>query len=600
MTAVLDALSESLRPGPDSRPLVLAFLQQVATLTGARQAALWLGDAQALRCIALWPPDDSGAPEVSANGDVARGADGHHLVSRAAATGEPASDGHQHALPIRIAGDAGGVLWLDRLPVPPDMEAVRWIETVGRFVIVSALNAYEVREARRRAQRHELLLNLATLPDLALEAGPILHPGLQVRDEKRSAGRTPEMLAGLEGSFQHLAGVIATALEVETAGFLFLDPETEHLVPFGQSGKATALGGADVIPDALRRVFRHGRVYRVATGESDTKGHALLRRLQARSLVAVPILVESEPRGVFYVAANTVLDEQDVAFVVVLAARIGLLVERAELTQLRHQVERQRAQAAARQEFLGIVTHELKTPVAVMQAYTELLIGRAEKAGRDEECELLRRIDDQAHRMLSMVDQVLDLQRLDAGLFPLEIGTVAVDALAARVLEGLQLTAGDVRLRLTAEPHTRVRADRRRIEQVLTNLVQNAIRFAPPKSEVLVSIRSSPSLPELSPEVIAEEPHRLGPWVLVSVSDEGRGVADADRRRIFDRFYQGKGGDTLHRGHGGLGIGLYIAREIVSRHGGVLWLEPRPDHGKGATFTFALPPSAMHDEEQEG
>jgi signal transduction histidine kinase len=287
--------------------------------------------------------------------------------------------------------------------------------------------------------------------------------------------------------------------------------------------------------------------------------------------------MEGDVRGALLVARGRpdTFTEPELSFLSLVAARLGLLLERAELAQAQREVDRQRAQAAARQELLGIVTHELKTPVAVLRAYTEVLLGRAQQAGRTDEMELLERIDDQAERLLGMVEQVLDLQRLDAGLFPLEIGRVDLGALARSIIADLQVASPGMRLELHCgaaekDGSVQVRADRRRIEQALTNLIQNAIRFSPSDGEVRVWVR------------------RDGERALVSVSDQGPGVSEEDRTRIFARFYQGKGGAALHRGHGGLGVGLYIAREIVSRHGGELWLE-RPVQGSGATFTFELP-----------
>jgi signal transduction histidine kinase len=402
--------------------------------------------------------------------------------------------------------------------------------------------------------------------------------------------------------------MIRAALGAAAAGFMLFDPARQHLVPAGSAGtpeEASAAASA-----ALAPVFAGGEPRRVDAPTAGGAARGFLEHLAAGALMAVPIAVEAEPCGVLYVAAERpgAFGEQDLAFLTLVAGRVGLLLGRAELTRLQREIDRQRAQAAARQEFLGIVTHELKTPVAVLRAYTEVLLARAEQAGRAGEVELLQRVDDQAERLLGMVEQVLDLQRLDAGLFPLEIGRVDLAAVAARVLEGLQLTAANVRLRLDAEAGVDVRADRRRIEQVLINLVQNAIRFSPPGGEVVVRIRHAGPMGGEGAGALAGPAFRSAArsapgarWVLVSVSDQGPGVSEEDRARIFARFYQGKGGDKLHRGHGGLGVGLYIAREIVARHGGDLWLEPAGHQWRGgvtgATFTFLLPVAGPDEDE---
>jgi signal transduction histidine kinase len=330
--------------------------------------------------------------------------------------------------------------------------------------------------------------------------------------------------------------------------------------------------------------------------------------------MAIPIAVDAEACGLLYVAdrRDTPFSEEDLAFLTLVAGRVGLLLERAELTRTQREVERQRAQAEARQELLAIVSHELKTPIAVMRAYAEVLIGRAQKSQRTEEADLLQRIEDQAERLLAMVEQVLDLQRLDAGLFPLEVSHVDLVDLVRRAVRGLELAEPDVRFALRSDvAPVEVRADRRRVEQVLLNLLQNAVRFCPRGGEVTVQVSRADTLPTaVAAGRASEGAADGGPGALVSVSDQGPGVPAAERVRIFERFYQGLGGATLRRGHGGLGVGLYIAREIVLRHGGLIWLDPAAPGGPdrqdrqdgnttGASFTFALPTAGPPDLERD-
>ena len=133
--------------------------------------------------------------------------------------------------------------------------------------------------------------------------------------------------------------------------------------------------------------------------------------------MATPVRVSGEARGVLYAGtdgANTL--DGDEAFLELVATRIGLMIERGELYERQREVERQHVQMEVRQEFLGVVSHELKTPIAVMKAYTELLLKRAERGGRTAEIDVLRRMSDQAERMLAMIEQLLDLRRLEAGL----------------------------------------------------------------------------------------------------------------------------------------------------------------------------------------
>jgi signal transduction histidine kinase len=244
------------------------------------------------------------------------------------------------------------------------------------------------------------------------------------------------------------------------------------------------------------------------------------------------------------------------------------------LARQRAELEREQARQQVRQEFLGIVSHELKTPVAVIKAYAEALQQRAESAGDTEGQRILARVEEQAGRMLGLIDDLLDLQRLQSGLLALEESRLDLAALAAAVVEELQATTQAHRLVARSDGPVTVQADRRRIEQVLINLVENAIKYSPRGGDVTVAVHR------------AEGPGGRGAQAVVTVSDRGIGIAPHDLPRIFDRFYQAEGG-RLYRGVRGLGVGLYIAREIVERHGGTMWVESAP--GVGSTFYLTLP-----------
>ena len=190
----------------------------------------------------------------------------------------------------------------------------------------------------------------------------------------------------------------------------------------------------------------------------------------------------------------------------------------------------------------------------------------------------MRRVEEQAVRMLGLIDDLLDLQRLETGLMSLEQSSVDLVDLATRTAEELRLTTSHtitVRAEHTGSAGTVVvPADRRRIVQVLTNLLQNAIRYSPTGGEIKVTVRRAP------------RPDGDGDQAILAVSDNGIGIAPTDLPHVFSRFYQVAGG-RLHRGVRGLGIGLYIAREIVERHGGAIWVESAEN--EGSTFYVTLP-----------
>jgi signal transduction histidine kinase len=216
---------------------------------------------------------------------------------------------------------------------------------------------------------------------------------------------------------------------------------------------------------------------------------------------------------------------------------------------------------------VGVVSHELKTPVAVIQAYTDVLLRRAERTGDSANLDVLQRIGEQSERMLYMVEQVLDLQRLEAGLMSLEPSRFDLTTLIERVAEELGSTTSQHQLTVKVPGPLPVVADRRRIEEVLQNLLQNAIKFSPNGGQI---------------EVVAALDEQSPGRVVVAVSDQGVGISPEEQPR---RFYQGR--SRLYQGHVGLGLGLYISREIIRRHGGDMWLRSEP--GVGSTLYFGLP-----------
>jgi signal transduction histidine kinase len=417
-------------------------------------------------------------------------------------------------------------------------------------------------------------------------------------DNRPGAGAPAEALLALTALpvrdlaayLQALNTTVAQALGVDGIGVLVLDERGEALVT--PSTVATGDGKRARTPtrvpldgwSLLAQVFRNGVPYRIADVRGEPALAEVLGDANDRALLAMPFLSAGERRGVLYAAGrrDVGLTEADQAVLAVVAARVGVLVEQADLAGRRAQLERERARQEVRQEFLGIVSHELKTPVAVIKAYAEVLLQRAQRADDGEGVRILSRVEEQAERMLGLIDDLLDLQRLQTGLMHLEESRIDLADLAATVAGELQATTTRHRIVVHAPRPVPVRADRRRMEQVLANLVQNAIKYSPEGGEIGVDVR----------HVAGQGGH--GEQALLTVSDRGIGIAAEELPHIFSRFYQGEGG-RLYKGVRGLGVGLYIAREIVERHGGTIWVTSTP--GEGSTFYLTLPalPRARED-----
>lgn len=240
----------------------------------------------------------------------------------------------------------------------------------------------------------------------------------------------------------------------------------------------------------------------------------------------------------------------------------GHLVIVQDLTRL-HQLQ------TMRQDFISNISHELRTPLASLRALVDTLNDGALDDPPAAQ-RFLRRMDVEMDVLNQMVQELLELSRIESGKVPLVLRPTPVVQAIAPAAERLRMQAERAQLRLTIDlppdlPQLIVDADR--IQQVVTNLVHNAIKFTPSGGFVTITAQLDPGTT----------------FVIIKVQDSGVGIASEDLPRIFERFYKA---DRARTG-GGTGLGLAIAKHIVQAHGGRIWAESTP--GKGSTFFFTLP-----------
>jgi signal transduction histidine kinase len=233
-----------------------------------------------------------------------------------------------------------------------------------------------------------------------------------------------------------------------------------------------------------------------------------------------------------------------------------------------HDVTAQREAEELQATFLSVISHELQTPLAVIRGYAELL---ADEAGRIKPRELRQKLGivaEESAKLSKMVTNLLDASRIQAGGLELKPEPVDLRRLVERVVQKMAALSDKHRFEVAVSRDLPpVLADYERVEQVLTNLLENAIKYSPSGGTILIT-----------DDLTSDE-------VIIHVTDEGVGVPEADRQRIFSRFHRLNSRQV--RQMKGVGLGLYIARAIVGAHGGRIWADAAP--GGGAQFSFSLP-----------
>jgi GAF domain-containing protein/anti-sigma regulatory factor (Ser/Thr protein kinase) len=291
----------------------------------------------------------------------------------------------------------------------------------------------------------------------------------------------------------------------------------------------------------------------------------------SRTVLAVPLLVEGDAIGVILVARRTVrrFSDREVKVVETFADQAAIAIQNVRLFNEIQDKSRQLEVANRhKSEFLANMSHELRTPLNAIIGFSEVLLQGIFGDVNEKQREYLADVLGSGQHLLSLINDILDLSKIEAGRMDLDLSTFALhDALesgltivrerAAR--HGIELKA------IVASDVGTIEADERKVKQILYNLLSNAVKFTPDGGRVDVSVRAENG------------------DVRVEIRDTGIGVAEGDQERIFEEFRQ----VGRERSREGTGLGLTLTKRFVELHGGRIWLESSP--GKGSSFAFTLP-----------
>jgi signal transduction histidine kinase len=450
---------------------------------------------------------------------------------------------------------------------PPDFLAARVVYPAGLHLLLGGFVGW-------------LVLRLDTEARLGADRAAEAE---RLRDE---LGRRVDVLEAAN----RCARALASSLELEHAFGAFLR-ELRGLVPFERTAivlvedneartMATAGRGADVVfppgstdpvsETVMPEVMAGTTVYRHDLEERRFPADERLLSLGLRSEVVSPLVLGGRPIGMISVSRADVegFTAEETEFLTLLGRLVATAVQNIRAYEAeRHRVEELGRLSALRADFVSLVSHELRSPMAAVIGSARTLQERWRQLTPSQREAFLALIADETSRLAELIGDVLDTSRIEAGTFSYAFDDVDVAALVQEAVATVSIGQDEVEIRASISPQLpAVRGDRDRLRQVLTNLIDNALKYSPAGGAIEVSVRGADG------------------YVRVAVTDEGPGIPVEQQRLIFEKFGRAQ---VPGASKPGTGLGLFIARSIAETHGGTLEVRSQPQ--AGSTFTLTLP-----------
>jgi signal transduction histidine kinase len=433
-------------------------------------------------------------------------------------------------------------------------------------------NARLYGELARRAHEAESLYQLSEATQQARSAGDVACALLEVLRQR---------LGFVHAAVYLTDGVARPLVPVAVAEY-----EGPILPVEGRRGGRTPGLSTHLTDPTLRQVATTGEPARL-DGAPRGDHQFLHDGMQVRLTVPVKLgdqvlgvidLETSQPQAYTGVGGRTVLS---------LGAATALRIRNLYLAEEAREIETYRELDRLKSELLQTVSHELRTPLGAIKGFTTTLMEHDRRLSREEKREFLEIIDQESDRLRGLIEDLLDMTKIEAGVLLLDRQAVSVAKLVADAVKAVASHSPEHRFQASVPADLYVQVDPRRVRQVLHNLLENAVKYSPDGGTVHVQAGlAGQTAGAKAPGATADSRSPASdPYVVIGVRDQGIGIARHDLLRVFERFHRVD--NEVGRKVGGSGLGLAICRGIVEAHGGRIWADSEP--GAGSTFSFTLP-----------
>jgi len=563
----------------DIQPVLDVVARNAARLCEAKDALIYRVEGDILQQVAVYGPMPAGPPQPFTRGTPTGRAildrktiHVHDMMAEVETEFAQAKTRQQVtgtrtmlATPLLREGVAIGAIGIRRIEVQPFTDKqIALLETFANQAVIAIENVRLFKELEERTK--ELARSVGELKALG-EVGQAVSSTLDLQTVLSTIVGHAVQLSGTSGGVIYEYDEAAEGFLLR-ASYRMEEALVEALrgAPIrlgeGATGRAAIIRAPVQVPDTLdEREYTGARL------------RPMLARLGYRSVLAVPLLREDRIMGALTVWRKEAgsFSAEVVNLLQTFATQSALAIQNARLFREIEEKSRQ-IEAANRHksEFLANMSHELRTPLNAIIGFSEVLGERMFGELNEKQAEYTEDILSSGRHLLSLINEILDLSKVEAGRMELEVATfdlpLAIDN--ARTFVRERATKHGINLDVTVDERLGdFTGDERKIKQILLNLLSNAVKFTPEGGRIGINAKQTNGTVE------------------ISVSDTGIGIAPEDQARIFEEFRQ-VGGDYAHKKEG-TGLGLTLAKKFVELHGGKIWVES--EAGKGSTFTFTLP-----------